>query len=108
MTRSRWLATKFGVVGFSSMAMAGLRSSMITGSVHPVDSVNANRFSPATFVLRGLVPIGYAAFALAFGVAAGLLIRGTLPAMVATLVGFVFVRIGTTYWVRPSSLRPDA
>jgi len=106
VTRSRWLATKFGVIGLSSMAIAGLLSLMITWWNSPVDSVNANRFSPATFALRGLVPIGYAAFALAFGVTAGLLIRRTLPAMVATLVGFVFVRIGTTYWVRPHLFAP--
>src|SRR5438046_8961081 len=50
------------------------------------------RFSPGVFDIRGIVPIAYVLFALAFGVAAGTLIRKTLPAMAATLGGFVAVR----------------
>jgi hypothetical protein len=38
------------------------------------------------FDQRGIVPIGYAAFALALEVAAGALIWRRLPAMVTTLV----------------------
>jgi hypothetical protein len=52
------------------------------------------------------VPIGYAAFAFALGVSAGVLIRRTLPAMVATLVAFAGVRVAITQWVRPRLISP--
>ena len=50
------------------------------------DWVHGNRFSPGTFDERGIVAVGYAAFAFALGVTAGLVIRRTLPAMAVTLV----------------------
>ena len=42
----------------------------------------------SAFAQRGIVLIGYAAFAFILGVTSGLLIRRTLPAMVTTLVAF--------------------
>ena len=42
------------------------------------------RLLPGVFDIRGIVPIAYVLFALALGVAAGTLIRRTLPAMAAT------------------------
>jgi hypothetical protein len=53
------------------------------------------------FGVRGLVPIGYAAFAFALGLTAGLLFRRLLPAMLAALAGFAAAREAVTAWVRP-------
>jgi hypothetical protein len=44
-----------------------------------------NRFP--VFAERGMLPIGYAAFAFALGVAAGVLSRRTLPAWTASKTG---------------------
>ena len=55
---------------------------------------------------RGIVPIGYAAFAFAFGVLAGVLIRRTVPAMAATLVGFVATRLLFNHFVLPKLVAP--
>jgi hypothetical protein len=73
---------------------------MMTWWSSPIDRVNGNRFT-SVFDQRGIVPIGYAAFAFALGVLAGVLIRRTLPAMATALGGFVFVRTAVTFWVRP-------
>jgi hypothetical protein len=105
-TRTRWLAVKLGVVGLLSMAVAGLFSLMVTWWSSPIDRVNLNRFGSEMFGERGITPVGYAAFAFAFGVAAGVLIRRTLPAMATTLVGFVGARLAITYWVRPHLAAP--
>ena len=51
-----------------------------------------DRLQPGIFDIRGIVPIAYVLFALALGVLAGTLIRKTLPAMAATLAGYVGVR----------------
>ena len=63
--------------------------------------MNAQPYDPWLFGARGIVPIGYAAFAFALGVAAGLLTRRMLPAMLIALAGFVAVRYAVTKWVRP-------
>jgi hypothetical protein len=72
----------------------------------PIDKVAAIRFSPNTFSQRGIVPLGYTAFAFALGVAAGVVIRRVLPAMAATLLGFAAVRFVVQQWVRPNLIAP--
>ncbi len=104
VTRSRWLAAKLGVAGTCSVLSSALLSLMVTWWFRPIDLVNANPFS--SFDARDLVPIGYAAFAFCLGVAAGALLRRTLPAMVSTLLAFAVVRVAVLEWVRPNLLAP--
>jgi hypothetical protein len=100
VTRFRWLAVKLGLAGLASMAAAGLLSLMVTWWSSPLDRAGMNRLDPTLFSERGLVPVGYAAFAFALGVTAGLLIRHTVPAMAATLAVFAAVEAGFTTRVR--------
>jgi hypothetical protein len=104
VTRTRWLVVKLTVVGLASMLVAGLLSLIVTWWARPLDRAGAVVYS--TFGERDLVPIGYAAFAFALGVAAGLLIRRTVPAMAVTLFAFVVVRLVTTYGIRPRIIGP--
>jgi ABC-type transport system involved in multi-copper enzyme maturation permease subunit len=106
VTRTRWLAVKLGVVGLSSVTVAGLLSLVVTWWFRPIDRVNANQFVATVFEARNLAPIGYAAFAFALAVTFGALIRRTVPAMAATLVGFVAARLVFTHWIRPHLLAP--
>jgi ABC-type transport system involved in multi-copper enzyme maturation permease subunit len=101
VTRQRWLAFKLAAVGAATIAFTGLFSLLLTWWGSPIDRVKLDRFSPALFSERGVVPIGYAAFAFAFGVIAGVLIRRTLPAMAVTLVAYIAARQTVTYLVRP-------
>jgi hypothetical protein len=104
VTRSRWITTKLCLVGLACVAVAGLFSLMITWWSSPFDTINNNLYS--YFDLRDIVPVGYAAFSFSLGVTMGVLIRRTLPAMVATLVAFTAVRAAFTMWVRPHLLSP--
>jgi hypothetical protein len=52
------------------------------------------------------VVIAYTLFALVLGVAAGAAIRRTVPAMAATLVGFIVVRVAVLLLARPTYLTP--
>jgi hypothetical protein len=106
ISRRRWLAVKLGVVGLISVAVAGLLSLMLTWWSSPIDTANANRFGGAMFALRDITPLGYAAFAFALGVTAGVLLRRTLPAMASTLVIFVAARLAEADWVRPYLMSP--
>ena len=104
VTRTRWLLVKLGVLGLASALVSGSISLIVTWWARPMDDATAAVYG--TFGSRNLVPIGYAAFAFAFGVTSGLLIRRTVPAMAATLFGFVAVRIGMTFGIRPRLVYP--
>ncbi|MFB4312136.1 ABC transporter permease subunit [Actinomadura sp. GTD37] len=103
VTRTRWLAAKLGLVGLAAMVAAGLAVRMANWWSGPLDEAVADRFpriAPVAFSAHGIVPIGYAAFAFALGVTAGVLTRRTLPAMAITLAVFVGVQVAMPLWVR--------
>jgi len=104
VTRRRWLSIRVALVGVAALAVAGLSSWLVSWWFAPLDAVNMNRIDPSVFTARGVVAIGYAAFAFALGVATGTLTRRTLPAMAATLLGFATARIAFTLWARPHLL----
>jgi hypothetical protein len=117
VTRSRWLAVKLAATGLASMAAAGLLSLMLAWWAGPLDRAAAlsgdhgrvtipGRFEPLIFATRGITPIGYAAFAFVLGVAAGVLIRRTVPAMAITLAVFAAVQIAMPFWIRPHLIAP--
>ena len=106
VSRTRWIALKLGLVGLMSTVAAGLLSLMVTWWSSPFDRIVDSPFSPSYFDRRDLVPIGYAACAFALGVTAGVLIRRTLPAMAATLVAFIGVRLALFEWIRPRLMTP--
>jgi ABC-2 type transport system ATP-binding protein len=117
VTRTRWLAVKLGLIGLAAMATAGLLSLVVGWWASPIDRAlglpagrngtsGINRFAPLLFGARGITPIGYAAFAFALGVTAGVLIRRTIPAMAATLAVFTAALITMSLWVRPHLIAP--
>jgi hypothetical protein len=106
VTRRHWLAVKLALVGGASVIVTGLLSWAVTWWSTPVDHVTLDRFSALTFSERGIAPLGYTAFAFAVGVALGLLLRRTVPAMAATLAVFVGARLAFTQWIRPHLMAP--
>jgi hypothetical protein len=106
VTRKRWLAAKLGLVGIVAMAIGGLLTWMADWWASPLDAVNQDRFGVASFSFHGIAPIGYAAFAFALGVTAGVVLRRTVPAMAVTVAGFAAARVAVTYWVRPNLASP--
>ncbi len=99
VTRTRWLAVKIVLTGLAAAAVTELLALLLAG--WSTTAENQDRFTPPMFAQRGIVPMGYAVFGLALGVAVGLVLRRTLPAMAATLAAFVAVRIVVQNWVRP-------
>ncbi len=106
ITRTRWLAVKIALAGLASIAVAELFSLMVTWWFSPIDRVNMNRITPGVFDERGLVAIGYAAFAFALGAFAGALLRRTMPAILTTLVAFAGARLAMTYGLREHLIAP--
>jgi hypothetical protein len=62
--------------------------------------------TPISFGMRGIVPIGYAVFALVLGTLIGLIIRRSVPAMALTLAVYVLVQVAVPIWVRPHLVAP--
>ncbi|TDW87629.1 ABC-2 family transporter [Kribbella pratensis] len=115
ISRWRWLATKLGVTGLTAMGITGLLSLAVTWWSDPIDdAINAGqdsnsylpRLFPPVFAARGLVPVGYTAFAFALGVAVGLVVRRTLVALAITLAAVILVQALTPSFVRPHLLAP--
>jgi len=104
VTRTRWLAVKLAVIGLASMVAAGLFSLIVTWWASPLDRANMDRFGQ--FDMRGIVPIGYAAFAFVLGVALGAVLRRMLPAIGTTLVSFVTLRLVFVHQLRAHLMSP--
>ena len=115
VSRARWVVVKLGLIGLAAMVTAELLSLMSSWWASPVfqaaavarsDSLSIVRIAPPLFGAQGIAPVGYAAFAFALGVTAGLLIRRTIPAMAVTLAGFASVQLAWVNWVRPHLISP--
>jgi hypothetical protein len=116
VTRTRWLALKLLLTGLAAMAFTELVSIIQTWWASPINLAVArgaccslmamNQFSPLIFATQGITPLGYAAFAFALGVTAGLLVRRAVPAMAVTLAVFALFQAVVPLWIRPVLFPP--
>jgi hypothetical protein len=93
ITRRRWLAVKIGWALLAAAAWGGAVSALVTWWSSPVNALKHQNFQPSQFDIQGIAPVGYAVFAVALGIAAGALLRRTLPALAVTIVVFTFLRL---------------
>jgi hypothetical protein len=106
VTRGRWIAVKLTGVGLAAMLVAGLISVAVTWWAGPLDQAGDGRITPLLFAARGIVPLGYAAFAFVLGVVVGLLTRRTVLAMAVTLLLVALVQVAVPMFVRPALSSP--
>jgi ABC-2 family transporter protein len=111
VSRLRWAVVKFGLVGAGVVLAAACYALLLTWWRAPLDQVATgtaagNKFGFLLFDLEGLVPVGYALFAVALGVFAGVLTRRTQAAMAVTLVGYMATRLVVEFLARPRFLAP--
>jgi hypothetical protein len=92
ITRRRWLTVKAGWLLLVAAVIAGAVSALVTWWSGPNNALQANAFEPGRFDIMGIVPVGYAVFATALGIAAGAAFRRVIPAIAVTLGGFIAVR----------------
>ena len=104
VTRKRWLAVTAGWMLLAAAAWGGAVSALVTWWSGPDNALQLDQFKPGRFDIMGIVPVGYALFAIALGLCAGALLRRTLPALAVTLAGFIAVRAVITLWLRPHYL----
>ena len=100
VTRRRWLSVKTGWLLLAGAVFGGAVAGIVTWWYAPVNALNHGQFTQGYFDIQGIVPIGYAVFAVALGIAAGTLIGRSLPALAVTGGVFLAIRLAFTYWVR--------
>jgi ABC-type transport system involved in multi-copper enzyme maturation permease subunit len=101
ITRKRWLAVKTGWVLLAAALWGGAVSALVTWWSGPNNALQLDAFQANRFDLQGIVPVGYALFAVALGIAVGTLLRRTLPALAVTLAVFIAVRVVIAQVLRP-------
>ena len=106
VTRSRWLTSKLAALLALTLLLTVSYALLISWWLGPLNRSTGDRFQPGIFDQQGLVPVAYAVFALALGIAAGAVLKRTMPAMAATLVGFVGLRLIVAGLVRRHFIAP--
>jgi hypothetical protein len=106
ITRGRWLLAKAGWLLLAAAVWGGCVAALVTWWSGPRNALYGNAFQANDFDLQGIVPIAYAVFGVALGIAAGALLRRTLPAIAVTLAAFVGVRVLVAQFFRAHYLTP--
>jgi ABC-2 family transporter protein len=105
VSRRRWIVLKIiGIVALAAL-VGGVLVVLMTWWRQPWDLIQSS-FDGAGFDFEGFMPIVYSLFALSLGVLAGTLFRRTIPAMAATLGGFLAVRLPIEFLLRPHFMTP--
>lgn len=104
-SRRRWALVTFGLAGTIALAVATVYGLGVSWWIAPLFQADGlSRFEFFSFDAGGVAPIGYTLFAVALGVFAGTVWPKVLPAMAATLGGFVAVRLAVAVLARPRYL----
>jgi hypothetical protein len=102
--RARWLTAKIAALATVTVVLTAGLSAAIGWYRQPLDLLGG--FDITGFDLTGIAPLAYALFAFALGVAAGTVLRRSLPGVAAALVVFVAVRVTVAGWIRPHFMSP--
>ena len=106
ITRRRWLAVRAGWLLLAAAVLAGAVSALVTWWIGPDHALTADAFKVNRFDITDIAPVGYAIFAMALGIFAGMLLRRTLPALAVTLAGFAGIRELIALWLRLHYMTP--
>jgi hypothetical protein len=93
IARARWLWVKVGWLLLAAALWGGAIAALVTWWSGPINAQQGNAFLANNFDTQGIAPIGYSVFSMVLGIAAGALLRRTLPAIAVALAGFVVVRL---------------
>ncbi|MEV4253064.1 hypothetical protein AB0J52_07820 [Spirillospora sp. NPDC049652] len=102
--RRRWLLAKIGWTLAAAAAWGSVVAASVTWWSRTENALDHHRFDPFKFDVQGVVPAAYAVFAVALGIAAGAVLRRTLPALGVTVAGFTTVLLVLQSFVRPHYL----
>ena len=101
VTRRRWTLSSVTFAVVTTFIVAGITSILVTWWSGTTNSIDGNRFQGAQFDTQNVTPVAHALFAVALGMAAGAILRRSLPAVAATVGVYVGVRTLVSVYGRP-------
>ena len=105
VTRRRWLFAKVAMAVAATLVIAAAVSALVTWWSGTPNSLYGNRFEGAQFDTQNVLPVAFALFAVALGIAAGSLFRRSLPAIAATVGIYAAVRVLVAVYLRPHYMK---
>ncbi|MDG6106153.1 ABC transporter permease [Dactylosporangium aurantiacum] len=105
VSRRHWALAKVGLLGGAVTVLAVVYGLGISWWYEPL-AYTESRFQQIFFDVQGVAPVGYSLFAVALGIAAGVLSSKVVPAMGLTLSAFIAARIVVALFVRPRLATP--
>lgn len=106
ISAGRWLAIKLAILFAVTLAATGTMTALMSWWHANAWSQLDGHMMPLMYDFEGIVPLAYSAFALALGIAAGVLFRRVVPAVAVALVGFLAVRLPMEFLLRARFLPP--
>ena len=106
ITRHRWLTSNVAWALAAAVVCGAAISALVTWWSLAHTSLHLPRISNGPFDIQGIVPVAYAIFAVALGIAVGSVFRRILPAMAITGAVFIAVRVVIAAVVRPHYMSP--
>jgi ABC-type transport system involved in multi-copper enzyme maturation permease subunit len=103
--RARWLAVKLALVTGGLIVVGAAMTAVITWYRAPMDRLTGHLIHNA-YDYEGLVLTAYILCAFGFAVLAGLLVRRSIPAMVAAFIPWLAIRLVVEFVFRPHFLTP--
>jgi hypothetical protein len=103
--RTRWLVVMVSLTGGGLIVLGALMTLIITWFRAPMDKLTGH-FVTQAFDYEGLVLTSYILAAFGLAVLTGLLLRRSIPAMVAAFVPWLGIRIVAETLLRPAYLAP--
>ncbi len=103
--RARWLAVKLALVTGGLIVLGAAMTAVITWYRAPMDQLTGH-FQHNAYDFEGLVLTAYILCAFGFAVLAGLLIRRSIPAMVAAFVPWLAIRLVVEFVFRDHFMTP--
>jgi hypothetical protein len=103
--RTRWLVTQLAVATGGLIVLGAGMTAIITWYRAPMDRLTGH-FIHNAYDYEGLVLTAYILFAFGLAVLFGLLLRRSIPALLAALVPWVAVRLVVEFVLRPHFMTP--
>jgi ABC-type transport system involved in multi-copper enzyme maturation permease subunit len=103
--RTRWLAVKLALVTGGLVVLGAAMTAVITWYRAPMDRLTGHLLQNI-YDSEGLVLTAYILCAFGFGVLAGLLIRRSIPAMIAAFIPWLAIRVVVEFLLRSHLVAP--